>query len=278
MVMPLTPSQLELLGGWIGPWLEVADYSWPLQDTTVLHLQSERLGEVIVKATSTSHHIRREIWAYSGQLGHLDGVTPRMLFADAAAGLLVLSYLPGRLVLGTEAETSPTVFRAAGELLARLMVPLGSSEGYVAEHLEKASALAVAAEGLAPEPDLDAARAALDRIRPTPVPLVLTHGDFQPRNWLLTPDDGLRVIDFGRAAPRHWTSELPRLESRGFDDPALAEAFFEGLGFSPGEADRQTLALERLGMALGTIVWAHGVGDAPFEEEGRAMLARAVRG
>ena len=36
--------------------------------------------------------------------------------------------------------------------------------------------------------------------------------------------------------------------------------------------------LDHLMQSLGTIVWAHEMGDAAFEEQGRAMLRRTVDG
>ena len=38
------------------------------------------------------------------------------------------------------------------------------------------------------------------------------------------------------------------------------------------------LRLENLAQMLGTIVWAHGIGDVAYEEEGRVGLARLVAG
>jgi hypothetical protein len=231
-----------------------------------------------VKASSTSHHIGREIWAHHGHLRHMTGRVPEVLYSDDEAGILVTRYLPGALVLGSSRESSAETYYKAGALLARLMVPMGESTDYMLRTITKATGLALRAEGLAPASHLRRALSDLGGMRPRTVPIVLTHGDFQPRNWLSAPSGELLVIDFGRAAPRHWTSELPRLESRAFDDHALKAAFFAGLGFAPGPEDSAVLHVERLAMALGTIVWAHEIGDPEFEEEGRTMLARAWSG
>ena len=49
----------------------VRDYSWPLQDTNVLHVATPSGADFIVKASTTSHHIHREIAAHGppGLLG-----------------------------------------------------------------------------------------------------------------------------------------------------------------------------------------------------------------
>jgi len=274
--MKLTSRQVELLRTWVGEWQLVSDLSWPLQDTTVLRITSAG-DDLLVKASATSIHIHREIWAHKGHLSHMAGVVPELLHEDVEAGILITRYLPGELVLGTPEERSATTYRQAGALLARFMVDMGDSDDYMSHHIQKALGLIDRASGLAPEAHLHRAHRDLDTMLPTRVPLVLTHGDYQPRNWLRGATGALLLIDFGRAAPRHWTSELPRLESRAFNDPILNNAFFDGLGFEPSAEDAAVHHLERLGLALGTIVWAHDIGDQAFEEEGRGMLARAIK-
>ncbi len=273
--MDLSSRQRELLREWVGKWRLVADLSWPLQDTVVLSIAAAG-DDLVVKASTSSVHIRREIWAHEGHLKNMGGVVPRLLRADADAGILVTRYLPGDLVLGTAEAISATTYRQAGELLARFMVGMGDSGDYMPQQIEKARGLVEGAAGLAPVSQLRRARRDLDEMLPVTVPLVLTHGDYQPRNWLRGANGELLLIDFGRAAPRHWTSELPRLESRAFDDRTLRDAFFGGLGFEPAPEDAAVHHLERLGMAVGTVVWAHEIGDFEFEEEGRRMLERAL--
>lgn len=273
--MNLTSRQLALLRTWVGEWQLVSDLSWPLQDTTVLRIKGAG-DDMVVKASATSHHIQREIWAHEGHLNHMTGVVPALLHADYDAGILVTRYLPGDLLLGTPDERSATTYRQAGALLARFMVGMGDSDDYMSHHIEKARGLVDRAAGLAPASHLRRAGSDLDAMLPMTVPLVLTHGDYQPRNWLHSASGELLLIDFGRASPRHWTSELPRLESTAFDDRTLRDAFFDGLGFEPASEDAAVHHLERLGMALGTIVWAHDIGDHVFEEEGRGMLAQAL--
>lgn len=273
--MNLSSRQLALLRTWVSEWQLVSDLSWPLQDTTVLRIKGVG-DEMVVKASATSHHIQREIWAHKGHLNHMTGVVPELLHADVEAGILVTRYLPGELVLGTPEERSATTYRQAGALLARFMVDMGDSDDYMSHHIEKALGLIDRASGLAPEAQLRRAHRDLDTMLPVRVPLVLTHGDYQPRNWLRGATGELLLIDFGRAAARHWTSELPRLESRAFNDPTLSNAFFDGLGFEPSAEDAAVHHLERIGLALGTIVWAHDIGDHAFEQEGRGMLARAI--
>jgi aminoglycoside phosphotransferase (APT) family kinase protein len=271
----LSDPQRRQLDHWLGDWSVVADHTWPLQDTTVLHVRSgER--DLIVKATERSHHLARELAAHREHLAALRDVVPRLVHGSDELQILVATYLPGRLVERDAAEHDPDVYRQAGGILARLLQPLGTSADYVPDLIAKSLRLVEDAAALADPTHLAAARAELERMpRPT-VPLHFTHGDYQPRNWLVH-EGRVGVIDFGRAAPRHWTSELPRLQHQQFlVDPALEVAFFEGLGRELADVDRVVLRLENFAQALGTIVWAHGIGDSAFEEHGRRMLARLV--
>ncbi|MGU3652604.1 phosphotransferase family protein [Mycolicibacterium sp. A43C] len=81
-----------------------------------------------------------------------------------------------------------------------------------------------------------------------PVTVVPSHGDWQPRNWLV--DSGtVRVIDFGRSAWR----------------PAAT-----GYGTDPREPHRWPILT--LHQAIGTAVWAHQVGDSVFERQAHRMI------
>ena len=276
--MPLTVRQSGLLDGWLGEWSIVADHSWPLQDTTVLRVRACD-GDLVVKASETSHHICREIQAHTGTLRSLcDPLFPRLRHADAGAGLIVTDWLPGTLVQGTPAEHDPAVYHQAGAALARLHVTPTPSSDYLPATLAKIGRLLADADELEllDAPALSATRQHLAGLHAHPVRLGFTHGDYQPRNWL--DDQGtLRVIDFGRAALRPVESDLVRLlHQQLLGAPELRDAFFAGYGRPLEAFDSGVLAIENLLQSLGTIVWAHAVGDHVFEDEGRAMLRRCL--
>lgn len=97
-----------------------------------------------------------------------------------------------------------------------------------------------------------------------------THGDWQPRNWLVH-DDVVCVIDFGRAALRPAATDFARLAVQDFRrDPSLEAAFLDGYGTDPREpgAWRRNQVRE----AIGTAVWAYRVGDEQFEAQGHRMI------
>lgn len=269
-----SPEQLRLLDDWLGEWRLEEDMSWGVQDIRVLRVATPE-GPAVVKASRTSHHIQREIRAHQRMTAPLGARAPRLLHGDGRAGLVVSTWLPGRLVEGGPYEHSPATFRQAGELLALLHRPVQETRSYDPGVVHKIGDFLVRAGGLAPAAHLKAVRGLITAHRPAPRLLYATHGDYQPRNWV--EDHGtLGVIDFGRAGYRPWVTDLVRLEHTYFaDHPELRKAFLAAYGRDPVE-EMDSWRLDNVLQSLGTIVWAHDVGDAAFEDSGRQMLARVV--
>lgn len=273
----LSARQRELLESWL-PGLEVqADLSWGLLTTRVLEVRGADGARYIVKASGPGdHHLAREIRAHRHWLTPWTsrGLAPELVHHHQEARVLVTRYLPGELVQGHPAEQQPDTFVQAGRLLADLH---GQSATVDAEFHARQNARSLA--WLDGEHRID--RATVARLRaliaswPTPpATLVPTHGDWQPRNWLI---DGsvLRAIDFGRAALRPAATDFARLAARAFRGrPDLEAAFLTGYGADPREP--QEWAQTQLREAIGTAAWAYQVGDQGFEAEGHRMLAEAL--
>ena len=231
----------------------------------------------IVKAGGESdHHIERELHAHLNWLGPWTsrGRAPILERGDAEAKLLVTRHLPGRLVLGSEHADAPSTYRQAGELLALLHAQtVVTDDDYERRENEKSLALLSGPHRIAP--------ATVERLRaeiagwPTPVaPVVPTHGDWQPRNWLVH-GDVVSVIDFGRAAMRPAWTDFARLTVQDFRrEPNLETAFLDGYGTDPRETDgwHRTQVRE----AIGTVAWAYRVGLEAFEAQGHQMIAEAL--
>ncbi|MDQ4491714.1 phosphotransferase [Sinomonas sp. ASV486] len=290
--MPLSPTQLALVDAWFGEWELRDDHSWGIQGIHVLRIATAQ-GDVSVKASEATHHIAREARAHRQMTGPLLDLeparTPRMLHADVRAGILAATWLPGQLVEGGPHAYSAEAFHQAGELLALVHVPREQTNSYDPAALNKAVDFLGRATDLAPAEQLRAVGRVIAGHESAPRLLVATHGDFQPRNWIEHGDwssgQGLiSIIDWGRAGYRPWVTDLVRLEHGCFqprpDEPAhdaaqLRAAFYAGYGRDPAE-EPESWRLDNLLQALGTIVWAHEVGDPAFEDEGRRMLARVV--
>lgn len=268
----LAAEQRELLASWVPDARVVADHSWGLVDTTVLELDSTQ-GRLILKAGGPQDgHISREVRAHRQWVRPwiATGHAPTLLHSDASARVLITRYLPGRLVEGTAAQNDPETYRQAGELLARFHGQASAHDSQwhdacrarVARHLDRPHRI---------DPGIEAmARAEISTWPDGGSDVVPTHGDWQPRNWLID-DAVVRVIDFGRADLRPPTEDFVRLARQDFArNPLLESAFFEGYGRDPREPEQWRRSL--VGEAVGTAVWAYGVGDDRFESFGHRLL------
>lgn len=250
--------------------------SWHLAQTVVLEADTGR-GRVVIKAAGPQdHHLGREITAFAGFTDCLarSGHAARLLHHDRALNLLVLSYLDGALVQGSPAEYDVDTHRQAGRL-ARTFHGQGQRVDPEWDATAVAKSLAWLDQPHRIEPSTCAdLRAALASHRPGPAVVVPTHGDWQPRNWLIGADT-VKVIDFGRFAWRPAISDFCRLAAQQWrQNPQLGEAFFAGYGGDPRTPDQWRMAA--LHEAIGTAVWAHQVGDELFENQGHRMIAEAL--
>ena len=272
----LSPEQATALDAWFPGAELVADLSWGITDTAVLHLRHGDDDLVVKAAGPGNHHIGREVTAHESATGPLlaEGAAARLLRADRSLRMLVTTYLPGELVEGHPAEWSEDTYRQAGLVLARLH---GQGSRPAPEHEATADARALA--WLDQPHRIDAAtverlRAILTSGARPVATLVPTHGDWQPRNWLV--DDGrVRVIDFGRFDWRPAATDLARLAAQQFRGrPELERAFLDGYGTDPRGPEGWRLI--RVREAIGTAAWAYQFGDEEFEQQGHRMIRDAL--
>lgn len=272
----LSPRQRALLAEWLpGAAVEI-DHSWGQMERAVLQLVRGDERYVVKAGGETDHHMDREIHAHLHWLEPWvsRGRAPVLLHFDVAARIVVTTYLPGRLVLGSPYADDPAVYVQAGELLSELHAQLAVvDDGYEEAVNRRALAWLDGPHRIGAETE--------ERLRaeiaswPTPATtLVPTHGDWQPRNWLV--DAGvLSVIDFGRALLRPATTDLARLASQDFlRDPVLEAAFLDGYGVDPREPEGWHR--DQVREAIGTTCWAHQVGDDEFEAQGHRMVRVAL--
>ncbi len=276
LLASLTAPQRSLLEGWLPGLRVVHDHSWGLVENLVLEVEAGGRPYIVKADGASHHHVQRELDAHElwVQPWVAAGRAPRLVAGDRMAKILVTEYLYGELVLGSPAQQLPGTFRQAGALLAQLHAqPGGIDPDYEAN--ENAKVLRNLGRPHRIGPDIALRVRRIVGCWPEqPVTLVPTHGDWQPRNWLVQ-DDRVGIIDFGRAALRPALSDWLRLAARDFrDDPAREAAFVEGYGTDPRETG--AWFRERLREAVNTAVWAFAVGDEPFEAEGHAMIERVL--
>lgn len=254
----------------------VRDMSWGLIETTVLHVRAGG-DDVVVKAAGPSDtHLPREISAHAGYTAPLisTGHAARLRDASAEVRVVLLDYLPGELVLGTDAEWQATTYVQAGVLLRRLHEQESRTD---AEYEARATArqLYWLDQPHRIDPSIAARARRLLASAPAPaVMLVPTHGDWHPRNWVI--DDGVvRAIDFGRFDFRPAATDFARMAAQQWRErPDLEAAFLDGYGSDP--RDPELWRLEALRQAVGTACWAFKVRDEAFEQQGHRMLSEAL--
>jgi hypothetical protein len=252
------------------------DMSWNLVDTVVLDVDTAH-GRVVIKAAGPdNHHIAREITAYQGFTDGLarTGHAPQLLHHDRHANLLAIRYLDGSPVEGTDAEFSCDTYRQAGRH-ARMFHDQAerTDPGWDAAAVAKSLGWLDQPHRIQPQIAANL-RAILVSHKPEPVVVVPTHGDWQPRNWLV--DDGrIKVIDFGRFAWRPAVSDFCRLAAQQWrHDGRLEEAFFAGYGGDPRTPNQWRMLT--IHEAIGTAVWAYRFGDRRFEDQGHRMINDAL--
>ncbi|HWC22474.1 MAG TPA: phosphotransferase [Flexivirga sp.] len=272
----LSTAQRALLEQWLPDARVVRDHSWGLVDNIVLELESGGDRFIMKADGAMTQHIERELDAHAKWLSPwlAIGRAPRLVAGDREAKILLTAHLPGELVLGTSAQEDPETFRQAGQLLAMLHAQARRTDAsYEAQENAKLLRNLDKEHRIAPRREAQL-RDIVSSWTADPVVLVPTHGDWQPRNWLVH-EGRISVIDFGRSAMRPAVSDWLRLEARDFRaDPARERAFVEGYGADPREPG--AWFRERLREAINTAIWAHLVGDEAFEAQGHEMIERAL--
>ncbi|HEY2792022.1 MAG TPA: phosphotransferase [Micromonosporaceae bacterium] len=272
----LSPSQRSLLERWLPGATVVRDHSWGLVATTVLEVSRDGSRFIVKAGGADDHHIERELHAHRHWLEPWTriGRAPLLEYGDGDAKLIVTRYLPGRLVLDSDHASDPAVYRQAGELLALFHGQTEiADDDYEANENRKSFAWLDGPHRIAPETE--------HRLRseiaawPTPATtLVPTHGDWQPRNWLIH-DGMVSVIDLGRAAMRPALTDFARLAAQQFrGHRELEAAFLDGYGVDPREP--AAWHRESVRQAIGTAAWAHRVGADDFEAQGHRMIVEAL--
>ncbi len=276
----LPTDQQQLLDDWLPGCVLVRDHTWGLVDRVVVELAVDGRHYLLKAGGPSDGHMAREIRAHDEWLEPWTtrGLVPRRVASDVGRRTLLTTFLPGRLVQGTPAAVDPVVFHQAGRLLSLLHDQPGSEDPDF-ERRENAKALAWLDQPHrippATEDRLRTEIAAWDEDLATP--LVPTHGDWHPRNWIVDETGTVLAIDLGRADLRPAASDLLRLDSREFRGaPHLEAAFLDGYGADPRGRDPAAWHRMRLREGISTAVWSHRVHDEAFERHGHGMVAAAL--
>lgn len=208
-------------------------------------------GRWFVKWNPVAKFHRREVTAYTSGWTEALGTNRAPLIAahDSDANAMVMTTAAGfpvhQLRLGIAEEVE--VYRQAGQLLSKLAAcPIRgySSAGNQDSWERSLKQMLASARQYTTREDQELLRE-LTHEPPAALPLVVSHGDFMPRNWLWDSTERvLRIVDFERTKIRpSATRDLPRLYYRILARrPDLKTAFFDGLGRQMSVSERRACA------------------------------------
>ncbi|MGI8794765.1 MAG: aminoglycoside phosphotransferase family protein [Acidimicrobiales bacterium] len=181
-------------------------------------------------------------------------------------------------ILDVDQAAEQALFRDAGGVLRRLhdALPECDLPGWAETKVERLERwVARAPEGLLEPGDVAFARSMIRELPELPAPCgVPCHGDWQPRNWLVTAEGSVLTFDFERTAINWWCHDILRMWWREWTDRAdLAEAHLEGYGRRPDDDERAMITAVSAAEHITQIVWATEHGDTSFADAGRQNLA-----
>lgn len=272
MSVALNSEQSLWLREAVGEYEVVADVGWPGSASSVSRVRVADRDLVVKTAVPPMRkHIAREIEAHQRwSLGlSAEGLAQELVAADPARGVVVLGWLDGDLVQGSTGEFDPALHEQAGLLVRRLHDQGSGRDTDLQARLVQRTREWLQMPNNVPEAHVVAALHFLDEVRPQPVVVVPTHGDWHPRNWIAASSGRavvVKAIDFGRFGWRTPQSDLLRLSLQQWRGrPELERAFLDGYGCDPRDGPWQ---LELLAQAVANACWAHSIGDTAFERQG----------
>lgn len=273
----VSDHQRELLDEWLPGAVVAHDRSWGLKASVVYEVAADEGAFVVKAGNDADRSVRREIRAHQEWTSPWTamGLAPRLEHANVEAKLLVTRYLDGDPILDTPHEDDPAIHQQAGAMLRELHAQSASVDpeweatenAMVAERLDHP-------HRIAPD-DVARLRELLETLETPPVTVVPTHGDWQPRNWILQ-EGKVAGIDFGRSMLRPAWTDFWFLHTKYFSrDRRLEEAFLDGYGSDPRQEAGWFSA--RVREAIGPAAWGFQIQHQEYEQLGHDLIAEVLR-
>ena len=261
------------------------------QESVVWELHPTASDPVFLKRNASPLHYARELDGYSRTIPALEPVRdrfrlPRRLAEDESLMAFVMTRVPGESVdeMGMDHPDMPLVFRAAGAFVRCVHeVPIQPQTDAVTYLGDKCKRYLAARPDHVAKEDTQWALELIDDGRAFEgLPMVLTHSDFSPRNWLwdTTGDQPrLGVIDWERTRDDVWIEDAQRMTADHWHGREhLREAYFDGYGRLPTQREFHQLLVLSLVASVASIGWALTHNDPGFAELSRKRIERLRTG
>ena len=270
----------------------ITDASWPRAQSRVWRLATETPARAAyLKVSPSQHSYTCETRAYQQAATALgQGQAPRLIAADPALRAVLVTALPGTVVrsLQLTAATETHVHRLAGRLLRRWHDHLAPAppqapdtvRAALAGQAREAAACLDSLSGNLTGAEQDLVRAAARELPAlADLPLVYTHGDFSPRNWVWDPKRRtLGLIDFESAAHAPAVQDLVWLFGAMWPTrPDLRESFLAGYGRALTADEHQALRLLTTRSAVSYLAEGITQKDPVLIDRGHTALGHLAR-
>lgn len=216
----------------LGPVDVVEDVSSRPQSGRVLRVKTGLGEHSVVKWYLEATDFQREYDALTTYTPSLGSDAPKLIAHDDTLHMLLISHVPGSPAADSALEWDPVIHYKAGVLIRRLheSAPAVVSDQFARtcaarfeeaahriEHLVESSLLQEARLMIARAMDLES------------VPLVPTHRDNHPKNWMVDSGEYVRLIDFADSEYDPWIVDVLWLEQHYWrSNPDLKVAFLSG--------------------------------------------------
>ena len=218
-----------------------------------------------------AHRYRAELMAYRRWVPALGDRAPSLVAADDDTRLLLMTALPGEPVV----RPSDRQLLAAGRLLRSYhgAMPRRSDcvAAVVAAQLERQLVRSRRADVRLDEGWVRRQVAVVADLGPLPV--VASHGDFLPRNWLSDASGGVRVVDFAESRPFPAAHDIARLALSCWDRPGGLDALLLGYGRRLDDAETSFVDAQLTLSAVAALTWATRHGAPRKRARAEAVLA-----
>lgn len=265
----------------LGP-VDVVDDLSPRPDSGRVVKVITRSGEnSIAKWYAETSDYQRELDALTNYTPALGSDAPKLIDHDDVLQMLLLSEVQGEPALTSEAAWDPVIHYRAGVLIRRLheSAPPVSSDQFARQCAARFEDAAAELDGLIESHLLSEARLLIARAMDIQGhPLVPTHRDNHPRNWMVDPGGHVRLIDFANAEYDPWIVDVLLLEQDYWrSDPSLKVAFLSGYDRTVSPEDEIMLRAHQAAASVSLVAATKGASASKAEKaRARDMFDRLL--